>query len=273
MGETGIQSSQVSGYNPREDHVRPFDDGLQVATVTAGGAGAGQDPNIANRVTAVWDSETSEPASTETLGKPKKYYSIRKRTIWMTSILIVLVVVGIVVGVGVGVSASRHSTRPASATASTISSNSTTPSATSSSTSVAATSSTPASGGCVNGTTYKSSTGAHFEAICDNNLGVGSGFNTTAQDIMGLSRILTFAGCMDACAVIAKVPVEFSDVTGSCRSIVWYSGDLHNGDCYLKNATALIGSSNATAKMQHAVLKPTTGLQAANMVDDGGNIL
>ena len=56
-------------------------------------------------------------------------------------------------------------------------------------------------------------------------------------------------------------------VGGTCLSVTWVS-DPNNGfgACYMKNATVLIGSSNKTAEMMHAVPKAASGLQLANII-------
>jgi hypothetical protein len=242
--------------------VRLFDDGLQVAPNPAGlemSPGNGlistrDDEKMAN-------SEVSQKAQLR-----RKYYRLRTRTFWIILVLLILVITAIAVGAGIG--ASQH------VVAKVPTSSSSTPTQT---ISTVAASATAENGGCENGTTYIASSNQRpFKEVCNTDFGVGENYNTSAVNWLEVSNVATFEACMDACALDQSEGLTV-DVAGTCLSVTWVSEHGGSGSgfggCYMKNATALIGSLNETAQMMHARPHAAVGLQSANMVNGYGQIL
>ncbi|KAL9111027.1 MAG: hypothetical protein Q9227_004460 [Pyrenula ochraceoflavens] len=210
--------------------------------------------------------------------RSRRLCGLRPRLIWV--LIGLLAVIAIAVGVGVGVGVSRHHGHTASAGQTTTPSpqanatatSPTSVSRTSSASASSATTSDPASQ-CKNGTIHTTSNNTPFSEVCNTDFNVGGDYNTTAADLDGIQNVDTFASCMEYCANDRSQGIIFSDADGTCLSVTWISADDGFGLCYLKNATALIGSGNKTALMEHALPREYSSTQSANIIGDDGQPL
>ena len=74
---------------------------------------------------------------------------------------------------------------------------------------------------------------------------------------------------MEACAYYETGNVnQDANTTGFCASLTWI-----DDACWLKNASALVGSSNTTAQMYHASASPAPLQQSANLIIQNGSIV
>ena len=252
--------SESPVYNLRNQaglEVRPLDDRLQAVPQDPAGLEVrpGRGLILSQDDEKMVTSEFSQPKH-----QPRKYCGMSAKTSVIVLVVLVLVVVAVAVGAGIG--ASKHSASSTTSPPPTSISTTTLLPPTSTTTTDSA-SATPDPGVCKNGTTYTSSNNTPFEQVCDTDFMVGKAHNTSATDWNSITNVATFQGCMDACALDRSQGIVVADVVGTCLSITWASKP---GDCYMKNATALIGSSNKTAQMMHAVPRAQAGLQSANIV-------
>ncbi|KAI9719475.1 MAG: hypothetical protein M1828_006182 [Chrysothrix sp. TS-e1954] len=243
--QAGLEARQI------EDglHVVPKQPGLEVRPAEAGLLPSRDDRKMLH---------SEEKAETR---PRRRLCGIPVKIFWTLVVLLALVVVAIAIGVGVGVSEKSSSSKSSSSTAD--------------------------NGGCLNGTTYISSTdNITFREYCNTDFVVGTlvgkttieaaGTTTVADTIAvndgGLNNVSTFEACMDACAVDRKQGVTIPNVDGTCLSVTW-TGTPTDGTCFMKNATAIIGSGNKTVYKLHASPQAHTGLQSANIIDEEGNPL
>jgi len=247
-----VKYGELLVHDPRNQaglEVRPFNDGLQVAPPDP----AGLEVRPGHGLILCRDDEKMVKSEfSQTAHRPRKCCGMSAKTFWIVLVVLVLVVIAIAVGAGVG--ASKHSA-----------SSTTSPPPTSTTTTNSA-SATPDTGGCKDGTTYISSNNTPFKEVCNTDFSVSKSYNTSAADWNSISNVATFHGCMDACALDRSQGLVIADVTGTCLSVTWVSSPGSFGDCYMKNMTALIGSSNKTAQMMHAVPRAQMGLQSANII-------
>ena len=235
--------------------VRPFDDGRQVVPPDP----AGLEVKPGHGLISSQDDECSIKLEvTQAAHRPKKYCGMSTKT--SCTVLILLVVAVIAIAVGAGVGASKQS---ASLTMS--------PRPTNTTTAVSAPA-TPDTGGCSDGTTYISSNKAPFKEVCNTDFNIGKKYNTSAADWNIITNVATFHDWMDACALDRSQGLVIANITGTCLSVTWVSrlggfGSSGFGDCFMKNMTALIRSSNKTAQMMHAVLRVLLGPQSANIIE------
>ena len=204
---------------------------------------------------------------------PRRVCGMRLRSVWILVVVLVIIAIAVGVGAGVGATKDHHSasattTSPSTANV-TASDNS---SFTRSSSAPTSTISDPADQ-CKNGTTYISSNNTPFKQVCNTDFNVGKKYNTTAADLDALSDLNTFSGCMEACAVDRSQEIQFSRADGQCQAVTWVSDYSGFGTCYIKNATALVGSSNKTEMMEHSFPRADNTLQSANIVGDDGQPL
>ncbi|KAI9720332.1 MAG: hypothetical protein M1828_005716 [Chrysothrix sp. TS-e1954] len=190
----------------------------------------------------------------------RKAYSIPIHTFWIALVALVLVVIAIAVGLGVGLS--QRST-PSALSAGGHSPTLPNPTAVNP-TAV----STAQSGGCTNGTIYKTTNNSPFAEVCNTDFTTGSSPSKTfAADMPPVANMATFEDCMDACAIYKSAGVSYNQTGGTCFSVTWVSQAVTGyGTCFMKNNTALIGSSNQTAIAEHAVPTAHLGFHSANFV-------
>ena len=247
----------------------PYDDGLQAAPPNPAGLETNEEGKAVRhdypKMTEGWKEE-QPPRRT--------YCGLRPMTFWLGIVILVLLAAALAIGLGVGLSkgGNQRSNGPSPVPAST-----TSPQATKTvtvTTSIGASpTATAVNGGCRNGTKYTSTNNTPFSEFCETDFNVGSSWNTTAADLPSGVSTLTFAGCMDACALFRSANIIFSDTAGTCLAVTWQSTGIGFGNCFMKNATALTGSSNKTALMLHAHPNPNVDLQSANIVNSDGQIL